>query len=88
MEDFGDSLYRSHGVLWLDHTPRFLTEAEDYPAAMTICNALGISDIEELKKRLRQSTQLQFARRTSPFYSHEIDNIGSQGGGAIVFGDK
>ena len=75
-------------VLWLQNTPIFISEAEDYPKAMKLCHALGISDIDELKRRLAgASNALRFVR-FCPITNHEINGIGSKGGGKIISLDE
>ncbi len=68
--------------IWLQHTPRFIFEAVDYPTAMKICNALQISDVEELKKRLAYS-QIKWDWH-SPVNAADINKIGNQGGAKII----
>jgi len=70
-------------ITWLDHTPAFIGDAEDYTTGMEISNALNISDIDELKRRLYASNKLQFAR-FSPIVDNDIKKIGSKGGGQII----
>lgn len=69
--------------IWLKNTPRFILEAIDYPTAMKICNALQISDVDELKKRLR-SLQIRFDWH-SPISEDDIKKIGSEGGAKIIY---
>ncbi|MFA6519292.1 MAG: hypothetical protein WCT41_00475 [Candidatus Paceibacterota bacterium] len=78
----GDWYPRS--VLFLDHTPTFIYEAKDYPYAMRMCHVLGISDIDELKKRLTPSSKSLMYDRHAPFTDIEVQKIGSEGGGAII----
>jgi len=68
--------------IWLQHTPRFVLEAIDYPKAMTICHVLKIQDIEELKKRLSHLT-IQWDWH-SPVSDADIAKIGSTGGAQII----
>jgi len=68
--------------IWLQHTPRFIFEAIDYPTAMKICNALQISDVEELKRRLAH-TQIKWDWH-SPVSAADINKIGSTGGAVII----
>jgi hypothetical protein len=71
-------------VLWLDHTPSFIIEAQNYPLAMKIGGVLGISDIDEFKRRISSSQNLHYAR-FFPITSNEINKIGSEGGAQIIY---
>jgi hypothetical protein len=68
--------------IWIKDTPRFISEAINYPIAMRICNALQINDIEELKKRLGNLT-IKWDWR-SPVSEKDISDLGTEGGGQII----
>ena len=68
--------------VYLNHTPRFVLEATDYPTAMQICLALQIGDVEELKGRLSR-LQLQWSH-FPPINEKNINEIGSEGGVKII----
>lgn len=74
--------WHPQSVLWLTHTPAFITGAVDYPTAMRICRTLEIADVAELQKRL-SSNKLRYVRY-SPITDEEIKNIGSTGGAKII----
>jgi hypothetical protein len=81
-EDRYRSEWYPRSDIWLKNTPRFILEAIDYPTAMKICNVLQISDVEELKRRLR-GLQIRFDWH-SPISEDDIKKIGSQGGAKII----
>jgi hypothetical protein len=68
--------------IWLHHTPKFIHDAVDYPTAIKICNALQISDVDELKRRLSH-LPIQWDWR-SPISDADIAKIGSTGGAQII----
>ena len=69
--------------IWLDHVPKFISEATDYPTAMKICGVLKISDVEELKRRLTY-LGIQYDWRR-PVSEDDIKKIGTQGGAQIIY---
>lgn len=70
--------------IWLHQTPKFISDAVDYPTAMKICNVLRISDVEELKRRLSHLT-IRWDMH-SPVSDANIAKIGSTGGAQIIRG--
>lgn len=76
-----------YSLVWMDRAPLFLTESEDYPTAMKILGVLGISDVEEFKRRLKSNRNFR-SGRIHPIHDSEIEKIGSKGGARVIHLDE
>ncbi|MDP3792211.1 MAG: hypothetical protein Q8Q89_00580 [bacterium] len=85
-EDEYYSRWYPQSVVWFSHTPVFLTDTIDYSKAIQLCHALKINDISELKKRLKSGQKFPEVKYYA-ITDKDIENIGSKGGGAIVYSD-
>src|SRR3989344_1282467 len=77
------SMWYPVSLIWLDHIPTFIADAEDYPTAMKITNALLIGGTDEFKRRIKASTNIRSA--SFPALSTvDLNKIGSKGGAQII----
>lgn len=82
-KEYGANWY-PRSILFAQHTPSFVLEAKDYTHAMKICQALAISDVDELKRRLTSSRATLKYDWHSPITDTEIQGVGSEGGAVII----
>ncbi len=84
-EDESRSPWYPTTIIWLDHVPVFITDAQDYPTAVKIADSLYIGGVDALKERIHSVNKgrIRF-EGFPPINDADIKKIGTVGGAKII----